>query len=146
MVRLGRLTALSKPDGGVRGIVAGDVVRRLVARTMSQQLSPGVERATRPHQYAMTTKAGCECIAHALQGLTEIDPEATITSIDGVGAFDLISRRAMPEALFQVSSEAAVRCPLRGCSMVEHLSMCGRVIPARSTASPREKAENREMR
>ena len=44
MVRLGRLTALSKPDGGVRGIIAGDVVRRLVARTMSQQLSPAVER------------------------------------------------------------------------------------------------------
>ena len=91
MVRLGRLTALFKPDGGVRGIIAGDVVRRLVARTMSHQC-PAVERATRPHQYAMTTKPGCECIAHALQGLTEIDPEATIISTDGVGAFDLISR------------------------------------------------------
>ena len=40
----------SKFDGGVRGIVAGDVVRRLVARTMSQQLSPAVERATSPYQ------------------------------------------------------------------------------------------------
>ena len=105
MVRLGRLTALSKPDGGVRGIIAGDVVRLLVARTMSQQLTPVVERATRPHQYAMTT-SGCECIAHALQGLTEIDPEATIISIDGVGAFDLISRRAMLEGLREVSSDA----------------------------------------
>ena len=106
MVRLGRLTALSKPDGGVRGIIAGDVVRRLVARTMSQQLSPAVERATRPHQYAMTAKAGCECTAHALQGLTEIDPEATIISIDGVGAFDLLSRRAMLEGLREVGSDA----------------------------------------
>ena len=69
MFRLGRLTALSKPDGGVRGIIAGDVVRRLVAKTTSQQLSPAVERATRPHQHAMTTKAGCECIAHALPGI-----------------------------------------------------------------------------
>ena len=40
-----RFTALSKP-GGVRGIVAGDVIRRLVARTISQQLAPSVERAT----------------------------------------------------------------------------------------------------
>ena len=46
IIRRGRLTALSKPDGGVRVIVAGDVVRRLVACTMSQQLSPAVERAT----------------------------------------------------------------------------------------------------
>ena len=38
IIRMGRLTALSKPDGEVRGIVAGDVVRHLVARTMSQQL------------------------------------------------------------------------------------------------------------
>ena len=30
-VRSGRTTALSKDDGGVRGIVTGDVVRRLVA-------------------------------------------------------------------------------------------------------------------
>ena len=95
IVRMERLTALSKPDGGVRGIVAGDVIRSLVARTISQQLAPTVERATSPHQYAMTTRAGCECVAHALQGLTELDPQATITSIDGVGAFDLISRRAM---------------------------------------------------
>ena len=65
-----------------------------------------MERATSPYQYAMTTKAGCECIAHALQGLTELDPEATITSIDGVGAFDLMSRRAMLEGLQRVSAEA----------------------------------------
>ena len=99
LIRMKRLTALSKPDGGVRGIVAGDVVRRLVARTISQQLAPAVERATSPHQYVMTTRAGFECVAHALQGLTELDPEATVTSIDGVGAFDLISRRATLEGL-----------------------------------------------
>ena len=143
MVRLGRLTALSKPDGGVRGIVAGDVVRRLVARTMSQQLSPAVERATRPHQYAMTTKAGCECIAHALQGLTEIDPEATITSIDGVGAFDLISRRAMLEGLRQVSSEAVPFARMFYGQASEYLweSDSGEIH-----SIPREKAESREMR
>ena len=32
-VPLGRMTALMKPAGGVRGIVVGDVFRRLVART-----------------------------------------------------------------------------------------------------------------
>ena len=80
LVRLGRLTALTKPDGGVRGIVARTSI--------------------------MTTKAGCECIAHALQGPIELDPEATFTSIDGVGVFDLISRRAMLEGLQQVSAEA----------------------------------------
>ena len=32
-IRLGRMTALSKPDGGVQGIVVGDIIRRLVARS-----------------------------------------------------------------------------------------------------------------
>ena len=91
-LRLGQMTALSKPDGGIRGIVVGDVIRRLVARTMAQQLTPAVERATAPHQHALSTKAGCECITHALQGITELHPEATVTSTDGVSAYDLISR------------------------------------------------------
>ena len=52
----------------------------------------------------MTTRAGCECVAHALQGLTELDPQATITSVDGVVAFDLISRRAMLEGLREVNA------------------------------------------
>ena len=55
MVRSGRMTALSKLDGGVRGIVSGDVIRRLVARTMAQQLGPAVKSATAPHEYALST-------------------------------------------------------------------------------------------
>ena len=43
-------------------------------------------------EYALTTTAGCECVAHVLQGLTEVDPLATVTSIGGISAFDLISR------------------------------------------------------
>ena len=92
MVRLGRLTALSKPD----------VIRRLVGRTMAQQLSQAVEAATAPHQYALSTKAGCECVAHIFQGLTEMKPEATVTSIDGVSACDLISRESMLTGLRNV--------------------------------------------
>ena len=42
----GKMTALSKSNGGVRGIVAVDVLRRLTARTMAQQLGKVVEAAT----------------------------------------------------------------------------------------------------
>ena len=80
--RLGRLTALQKPREGVRGIVVGDVLPRLVARTMAQQLSKAVEAATAQHQYALSTRAGTKCVAHALQALTEMDPMTTIISID----------------------------------------------------------------
>ena len=102
-VRLGRITALQKPNGGVRGIIAGDMIRRLVARTMSQQLSKAVERATSPCQHAFTTPSGGECIAHALQAITDLDERATVLSIDGIGAFDLISRGAMLDGLRSVA-------------------------------------------
>ena len=56
-LRLGRLTALSTLDGGVRGIVVGDILRRKVARTIAKQIAKQVEAATAPFQYALSTKA-----------------------------------------------------------------------------------------
>ena len=80
-IRMGRMTALQKASGGVRGIVAGDMVRRLVAKTIAQQTRAPVEVATAPFQYALSTRAGRECVAHALQALTDADPRATILSV-----------------------------------------------------------------
>ena len=100
-LRMGRLIALQKPTGGVRGIVTGEVFRRLVARSIAQQLACAVEVATSPFQYALSTKAGGECVAHAIQTLTDLDSRATVLSIDGIGAFDLISRGAMLDGLLQ---------------------------------------------
>ena len=61
-----------------------------------------VEKATAPFQHALSTRAGCECIGHALQFLTQRDPSATITSIDSIGAHDTISRTAMLSGLAEV--------------------------------------------
>ena len=102
------MTALRKDTGGVRGIVSGEVIRRLTARTIAQQISPAVKAATAPFQYALSTRAGCECIAHALQALCELDQEATVTSIDGISAYDSTSRRAMLLGLAQVEGGSAV--------------------------------------
>ena len=63
-VRLGRVTALVKPDGGVRGIVVGDVLRRVIARTIAQEIGDAVQSATGPYQYALKTTASTECVSH----------------------------------------------------------------------------------
>ena len=101
-LRMGRLTALQKPNGSVRGIVASDVFRRPVARTMAQWLGPAIERATSPFQYALSTRAGTECIAHAIHALTDLEHTVTVVSIDGMGAFDVVSRQALLEGLVTV--------------------------------------------
>ena len=65
-----------QPNGGVRGTVAG-------RRTHSRHL----KLWSRP----LPLSTGGECIAHSLQALTDLDPRA----IDGIGAFDPVSRGAM---------------------------------------------------
>ena len=98
-VRMGRMTALRKPSGGVRGIVVGDVIRRLVARTVAQKVSSNVESATAPYQYALSTRAGCECVSHVVQAMCEANPLTTTVSVNGVSAYDTISREAMMHGL-----------------------------------------------
>ena len=73
---------------------------------MPQQLSERVKSATAPFQYALSTRAGCECISHALQALCDSETDAIVVSIDGIGAFDIISRRSMLQGLFEVAPEA----------------------------------------
>ena len=102
LMKLGRMTALRKKDGGVRGVVAGEVIRRLVSRTIAQQLSPAVATATAPFQYALTTRTGCECVSHTLQAICDLDEDANVTSVDGISACDTISRRAMLQGLERV--------------------------------------------
>ena len=50
----------------------------------------------------MATKARCECISHVLQALTELNPNAQILSVDGMSAYDMMSRKAMLQGLSNV--------------------------------------------
>ena len=93
------MIALTKRSSGIRGIVVGRILRRLVVRTMAQSLGSLWKTATAPHQDALTTRSGCELIAHASQGFTDLDPEATVMSVDGVGVFNLIPRASMMSAV-----------------------------------------------
>ena len=90
------LTALQKldetgtPTGDVRGIATGIVLRRLVARTIAQQYSDAVLGATSPFQYALSTRAGVDCIALMTRLLTDMDEDTTVASLDGVVEAELL--------------------------------------------------------
>ena len=56
IIRFGRSTAQQKPSGGVRGIVAREVLRRLMAQTIAQQLGPAMETFTTLFRFALTTR------------------------------------------------------------------------------------------
>ena len=63
---------------------------------------------TAEFQNALATRAGRECIAHALQALSEIDPESTVLSVGGISPDDLISWWAMLSALARVEGGGQV--------------------------------------
>ena len=73
----------------------GDTFRWIVARTMVRQVAEVAEAATAPFQHAFHTRAGTECVSHVMQTLIDLDPRTTVLSVDGVGAFGLISRNSM---------------------------------------------------
>ena len=87
------------PTGDVRGIATGIVLRRLVARTIAQQYAEKVLAATSPFQYALSTRAGVDCVALMVRLLTDMDEDATVASLDGVGAYDHVSRACFLEEL-----------------------------------------------
>ena len=59
------MTALRKKDGGVRGIATGSSFRRLVAKTLARQFGHIVEQECAPYQFALSTRAGTDCVGHA---------------------------------------------------------------------------------
>ena len=105
---MGRLTALQKDTGRVRGIVAGDAFRRLVAKALSRQFGDEIEDACAPFQYALSTRAGTDCAAHLLRAATDGDARATVVSIDGIGAFDHIRRANIIGKLQSLPSASAL--------------------------------------
>ena len=99
---LARMTALRKKDGGVRGIATGTSFRKLVAKTLARQFGKVVESVCAPFQFALSTRAGTDCVGHAVMAMTDADPDATILSIDGIGAYDHVLRSAMMSKLLSV--------------------------------------------
>ena len=107
LLRMGRLTALQKPAGGVGGIVCGDIVRRLVARTTVNV------RCSAGSYISVPVRSDDEVgrrVAHAIQSLTDLNSWATVLTIDGISANDSISRAAMLDGLSNVNGGDAVLC------------------------------------
>ena len=101
---LATMTGLQKRDGGVRGIATGTSFRRLVAKVLARQFSDAVEATCAPFQFALSTRAGTDCVGHAVRVATELNPRLTVLSIDGVGAYDHIFRSAMLSKVAEVPS------------------------------------------
>ena len=90
-----RLTALTKPGGGIRGIATGEAFRRLTSRVLARHFATQFDLATRPFQFALQTRAGTDALATILRYCTDANPAATVVCLDGRSAYDTVSRAAV---------------------------------------------------
>ena len=74
----------------------------LVARTLAKQFAQEFEKECAPFQYALSTRAGTDCVGHMLRAATDRDPSATVFRMDGIGAYDHVLRAAMLQRLEQM--------------------------------------------
>ena len=103
-ITMANMTALQKRDGGIRGIAAGSTLRRLVAKTLARQFGSVFDSACAPFQYALSTRAGTDCVGHAVRFLTDSDPKLTVLGIDGIGAYDNVLRASMLGKLLETDA------------------------------------------
>ena len=61
-----------------------------------------------PFQCALSTRAGTDCVGHLLRAATDADPEATVLSVDGIGAYDHVHRAAMLSRLLEMPRAVTV--------------------------------------
>ena len=91
-----RMTALKKNDGRPRGVATGTSFRRIVASCLARIVGKEVEDACLPFLYALSSRAGTECVGHLFRAACDLDATAIVLSIDGVGAFDNVKRGHAP--------------------------------------------------
>ena len=102
---MARLTALRKPDGGVRGIATGDTFRRLVSRTIAREWAAKFDHATRPYQFALQARAGTDALTAHVRAALATRRDAVLVSLDGRSAYDSMSRAAILGKLHEVAPE-----------------------------------------
>ncbi|KAL2649469.1 hypothetical protein R1flu_017597 [Riccia fluitans] len=90
-----RLLALEKPSGGVRPIVMGEVLYRLVARTLGFQFWEALADHFSPLQFGVAMREGCETIIHGLRAILDLHPDWVALQVDIQNAFNTISQEAL---------------------------------------------------
>ena len=108
LFKMATMTALRKKTEATRGIATGTTFRRLVARTLARQFVREVEKTCAPFQFALSTRAGTDCVEHLIWASTDANPTLTVLSVDGIGACDHVLRSAMLERLLQMPAARTI--------------------------------------
>ena len=81
---------------------SGELQQELHSKDWLHRHWPANSATCAPFQFALSTRAGRDCVGHGIRALTDADPTATVLSIDGIGEYDHVLRSAMMSKLHAV--------------------------------------------
>ena len=88
-----RLIPLNK-NPGVRPIGVGEVLRRIVGKTIAWSLQEEIQHAAGPLQMSSGLKGGSEAAIHAMRKIFEDDTTDAVILVDASNAFNRLNRQA----------------------------------------------------
>ena len=71
----------------------------MVSKAVAKQQQDVFRDAVAPANFGLCNRGGTDSLVHSVQFLLEEDPSRVVLSIDGVGAFDHVSRARFFEEL-----------------------------------------------
>ena len=90
-----RLVPLEKEPSGIRPIGIGEVLRRIVGKTIVAEIKPEIMESAGSLQLCGGQKAGCEAAAHAMRQIYEAEETDAVLFIDASNAFNSLNRQAL---------------------------------------------------
>ena len=104
------LTALGKPDGGLRPIAIGETLRRLTSKTLVKEAGEDFLSYFEPIQVGVGSKGGAEAAIHAVRqflGRRRGKSAEVVALLDLKNAFSCVDRSAFREAIRRVAPRLA---------------------------------------
>ncbi len=87
-----RLIPLNK-NPGIRPIGVGEVLRRIVGKTIAWSLRDEVQEAVGPLQVSSGIKGGAEAAIHAMRSIFNADTTDAVILVDASNAFNRLNRQ-----------------------------------------------------
>ena len=98
-IKLSQLTPLSKENGGIRPVLVGDVLIRIIGKAVVVLEQNRIARRFEPLQLAVCARAGSEVVIHGVRAYLDAHPDDIAIGVDIKNAFGSVERRAVAEGL-----------------------------------------------
>ena len=89
--------AVKKPNGGIRPIAIGTILRKLISATLSKLISPQLPDFFCPFQYGVGVSGGAENVVQGLRIARALSGNQVVAEIDFTNAFNTVERSVIAE-------------------------------------------------